>query len=250
MLIILQWVFIIPSFSQQQYFNGNTEMKFSPAANHFVFQFAESEKHIRKDFLNRLGIEFDESSLALKYVKIKTSKDIDTLRKLKSSFVKSISKLYKFDSSAQEFTFFNNLLIQFKEETSQSEINSLISQYNLRNTEKELFQKETFLFSVNATPEDAVRIANEIYATGLVNYANPDITSFDAAESNDTYYSDQWNLFVAQKLPLLRYSNIIIIYCIPFLRKGRSPCGRDMQPTPRGVLFLDHEYMKKVKIFR
>ena len=48
MLIILQWIFTIPSFSQQQCFNVNTEMKFSPVSNNFSFQFAQPSLYLRK----------------------------------------------------------------------------------------------------------------------------------------------------------------------------------------------------------
>jgi hypothetical protein len=74
------------------------------------------------------------------------------------------------------------------------ERNKIISAYSLKNTGKEFFHNDTFLFNVNGTSEDAWRIANEIFSLGIVNYANPDVISFNPAETNDTFFSNQWPL--------------------------------------------------------
>ncbi len=89
----------------------------------------------------------------------------------------------------------NQIIVRLKQERDYAILQKSIEAYKIDDVKQNEFEKKTYLLSVNHSSEkDAMQIANELYETGLFEYAEPDLMLFIKYETNDTYFSDQWGL--------------------------------------------------------
>ncbi|NHZ87042.1 MAG: S8 family serine peptidase [Planctomycetia bacterium] len=184
------------SYSENYYYMQEGKVIINELPGKFVVQFNNVSNSDKEELLtnSNLNIKFNKSHLSRRYIQIESSASNNEVKALSTSAaIKTISKLYVSELSNVEFTYVNRLLVRFKKDISQGQIQSIISTYDLKIIERKWLGENTFLFE-NSNLENTLFIANEIFESGLVEYSNPDFISFNVSETNDAYYSSQWNL--------------------------------------------------------
>jgi hypothetical protein len=89
----------------------------------------------------------------------------------------------------------NQIIVRLKHRNDYSVLQKAIIPYDINNITRNEFDDNICLLKINYSSEkDAMQIANELYETGLFEYAEPDLLLFINYETNDTYFSDQWGL--------------------------------------------------------
>lgn len=113
---------------------------------------------------------------------------LDTLQNI-SQGLYEINQVYETDGGARLYLK-NSIVLQWSANTSQSEKNSLISQYGLEET------KSTRLYTVYSA--NIPLLASQlIYETGLVRYCHPNFLAEVELHDhipNDEYFGQQWHL--------------------------------------------------------
>lgn len=66
--------------------------------------------------------------------------------------------------------------------------------YNIVHVESCEFDERTYLITINPTQKNSMQIANELYETGLFEYAEPNLLHIIHLSTSDQYYSQQWAL--------------------------------------------------------
>lgn len=91
----------------------------------------------------------------------------------------------------------NNFIVKLKPSTSSLQLTNLLNKYNCTIDHPYKFDKSTFILSAGpANKYDGLTMANVFYESGIFEYAEPDLTIYDAIDAppNDPLYSLQWNL--------------------------------------------------------
>ena len=89
----------------------------------------------------------------------------------------------------------NQVIVRLKQGSDYSTLQKTLKAYKINNIKKSEFDNNTYLLSVDYSSEkDAMQIANELYETGLFDYSEPDLMLFIKYNTNDTYFSQQWNI--------------------------------------------------------
>lgn len=105
-----------------------------------------------------------------------------------------------FSSKALEYE--GNLLavsdefsVKLKPGTSRNEVDDLARRFGCAVFHRENFGDEIFFIRVAKTSDLGVlQLASLFYETGLFEFTSPEFYTFDAFQSQDAYYSQQWNL--------------------------------------------------------
>lgn len=89
----------------------------------------------------------------------------------------------------------NQIIVRLKQESDYAILQKSTEIYKVDSIWQDGFEKKTYLLGVNHSSEkNAMQIANELYETGLFEYAEPNLMLFIRYGTNDTYFSDQWGL--------------------------------------------------------
>ena len=89
----------------------------------------------------------------------------------------------------------NQIIVRLKDEDDVPILQKSIEAYKIDDVRQDEFENKTYLLKMNYSSEkDAMQIANELYETGLFEYAEPDLMLFIKYGTNDTYFPDQWGL--------------------------------------------------------
>jgi subtilisin family serine protease len=89
----------------------------------------------------------------------------------------------------------NQLIVKLKNKNDYTVLEKSIKPYDINKIVRTEFDSSTYLLSLNYSSEkNAMQIANELYETGLFDYAEPDLMLFINYETNDTYFPQQWAL--------------------------------------------------------
>ena len=89
----------------------------------------------------------------------------------------------------------DQIVVRLKQESDYPILQKSIESYKISNIKKDEFDNLTYLLNVDYSSEkDAMQIANELYETGLFEYAEPDLMLFIKYATNDTFFPLQWNL--------------------------------------------------------
>ena len=89
----------------------------------------------------------------------------------------------------------NQIIVRLKQEEDYAILQKNIGAYKINAVQQDEFEKKTYLLKMDYSSEkDAMQIANELYETGLFEYAEPNLMLFIKYGTNDTYFSDQWGL--------------------------------------------------------
>jgi len=134
--------------------------------------------------------------LKSKYMVVKgelTEVKVDELKN--DPVIASVKKLYKNDLDVSEFSITNEILVKLKTNVSEGQILNLIADLTPEVNKRNSFGQKTLLLKIKTLNEQNVfKAANKIFESGLVEFAHPNFITFDWIETNDTYYSNQWNL--------------------------------------------------------
>lgn len=85
--------------------------------------------------------------------------------------------------------------VKLKPGTSRNEVEDLARRFGCAVFHRENFGDEIFFIRVAKTSDLSVlQLASLFYETGLFEFTSPDFYTFDAFQSQDTYFSKQWNL--------------------------------------------------------
>jgi subtilisin family serine protease len=89
----------------------------------------------------------------------------------------------------------NQIIVRLKHGNDYPVLQKTIIPYDISHITRNEFDGNTCLLKINYSSEkDALQIANELYETGLFEYAEPDLLLFINYETNDIYFSNQWGL--------------------------------------------------------
>ncbi|MDR2066081.1 MAG: S8 family serine peptidase, partial [Prevotellaceae bacterium] len=89
----------------------------------------------------------------------------------------------------------NQVLIRLKSIQDYSLLINSITTYNIQSVKLYDFDERTYLLTIDkSSNKDAMQIANELYESGMFEYAEPNLIHFIKFETTDTYFSDQWAL--------------------------------------------------------
>jgi subtilisin family serine protease len=89
----------------------------------------------------------------------------------------------------------NKALIRLKSVQDYLLLVNSIATYSIQSVKLCDFDERTYLLTVDkSSNKDAMQIANELYETGMFEYAEPNLIHFIKFETNDTYFPEQWAL--------------------------------------------------------
>ena len=89
----------------------------------------------------------------------------------------------------------NQVLVRLKPETDYSLLLHSLIPYNVRDINPCKFDERTYSVTVNKNSEkSSMQVANELFETGLFDYAEPNLVHFLKLSTNDTYFLQQWGL--------------------------------------------------------
>jgi subtilisin family serine protease len=185
---------------ERYYYSSGKKIYFSSVPDHYVVNFKKGiSSDQKKAFFSNKKIFVDENLLQPENENIIVEITDHSRKEIKgfsaSPIVKLVTDLYHLPNSNKKFTITDYIVAKFYPNVSNSQINQLISDYQLSKIEKEWLGERVYLFSVNSSDENlTIEIANQIYQSELVEFSHPDFICFDVAQTNDDYYSIQWNL--------------------------------------------------------
>ncbi len=185
---------------EHYYYSSGKKIYFSSVPDHYVINFKKGiPSDQKKEFFSNKKIFVDENLLKPENENIIVEITDRSRKEIKgfsvSPIVKLVTNLYRVQDGDEKFTITDYIVVKFKSNVSNSQINQFISDYQLSKIEKEWLGERVYLFSVNSSDENStIKIANQIYESELVEFSHPDFFCFDVAKTNDEYYSSQWNL--------------------------------------------------------
>jgi subtilisin family serine protease len=178
------------------YYAFNEKIFLETVPNKFILRFTGSD--IAKTKLNALektGLLKardwkDERTVVVNFLKAATDKVIGELQE--ETDIVSVQPLYTLKGGNTEIAATDEILVRFKKNIDNDEIDRTIRIFNLQLKEKgELFYTFTVANSANT-----LAIANVIMESGVAEFSNPNfyrrIEMFQVP--NDTYFGYQWNL--------------------------------------------------------
>ena len=98
-----------------------------------------------------------------------------------------------FEDQPLELT--DEFIVKLNVTTSLYELQELLEKYNCEIVKASQFVENKFVISVSKNSSlNAMQMSNLFYETGFFEYTCPNFILINVFHSNDTYYSDQWNL--------------------------------------------------------
>lgn len=89
----------------------------------------------------------------------------------------------------------NQILVRIKQESDYSLLTQKVQSYHVKEIKPCDFDKKTYLITLSdVQKKNSLQVANELYETGLFDYAEPNIFHFVKRMTNDTHYQQQWAL--------------------------------------------------------
>lgn len=112
---------------------------------------------------------------------------------LKPAEIVSATPLMEYQGS--EFAITDEFVVKLKPETSYADLQKLAEENGCSIGKENEFVKGQYMLSVPTSSElNPMKMANRFYETGLFEFSEPNIIDFDAENSLDTFFQDQWGL--------------------------------------------------------
>lgn len=182
--------------AQNYYFADGREIPVYHQKDYYVLHFQKDVSRSRKlSFLSSNNLVYESETLNSEYIIVKTTKHIDNI--LKSADINEISRctrLYYSDSNIK-FTITDRIIFKTLNHVPVEKVLKMIKAYNPKLINKKWLEEDVFLVSIKSTSDSSMfSISNNIHKSGLVEFAHPEFLTYNWMETNDTYYSNQWNL--------------------------------------------------------
>lgn len=179
------------------YYTNGQKIYFTPIQHRYAIHFINSTPEEKQIFLSENKLLFDQKELISGCILVESTtlneKEVKGL--VNSPLVINVTNVYSAQGENTEFTISTRFIVKFKPNVSDAQISSMIKENHLIKIEKKWLGERTLLLSVNSTEENlALKKANYFHETGLVEFSHPDFITFNCLETNDTYYTSQWNL--------------------------------------------------------
>jgi hypothetical protein len=131
--------------------------------------------------------------------RVSTGYDVDTLlANLRSSpYIDYVTPTFEVTTGSVWYVY-DELLIAFREEVSQQEIDSIVDAFSLDIVLEPDSLQDSYLMRITASsPPDIFDIGNEIYESGLCYYSYPNRSGVDEFYwyPDDDYFYQQWPLY-------------------------------------------------------
>jgi hypothetical protein len=191
-------LFSFPAYTQGYYYYSGEKINISPQPNRYVIGFHEEVPFQEKiNFLEKNKLSYENWTVKSENIIIESTK-LDEKQIYDLAFfaiVKSVTRLYTLLSGDIDFTMTDQLIVKFNPDISESQISKLIKENSLKCIEKKWLGERVYLYSTSTMDENlTLKIANQIYESGMAEFSHPDFLTFNTTETNDSYYSSQWNL--------------------------------------------------------
>ncbi|MDR2968426.1 MAG: S8 family serine peptidase [Tannerellaceae bacterium] len=185
------------NFDEKVYLTQRTDqifLKFAPDATEEQFRaIAQSNRISQKVNVNKEPQFIKGSDFNTLTLEIPQSTDAFSPFKIRKEIV-SAEYLLEYEGQLSAIT--DEFLVKIKEGTSHAQLQKLAEKNGCTVSEREWFGGGVaFVISVSKSSDlNAIGMANLFYETGLFESAAPNFFHFNILSSNDTHYSDQWNL--------------------------------------------------------
>ena len=90
----------------------------------------------------------------------------------------------------------DEFIVRLRRLSDITRLEKLVERFGCEMSHREWFDPEVFFVRCKSCVENSmIHIANFFYETGLFEYTSPDFILFNATQSSDPYYTDQWNMY-------------------------------------------------------
>ena len=206
---ILCTVFSISLYAQQSnenyYYHQGEKIFLQQSTNKIFLKFAQSanKEQIRSLINSNRSLHLasntsiDDSYLDFAILEVKNEDDIlpsiVTESFKASQTIVSATPLFLYNDFLQGLT--DEFAIKLKPTTSYNQLQQLAEKNNCLIIEENQFVKNQFLISVFKNAKlNAMEMSRLFYETGFFEFSEPNFIVFNAFQSNDTYFSEQWPL--------------------------------------------------------
>lgn len=196
-LIILTLISSIISAQDYYYYYG-TKVNITRNLQKYVVNFKNDiSASYKLDILESKGSTILAESIESNNILVRNSKD--KLQQIDPSIVRRVYNTYRKTDNTKnhDFCFIikNKLVMKIM---NPSDTSTIESRYNLEKISKKWLGENIYVFSFknSADEQQVLTTANNIYESGLIEFAQPVFGMYnnELAGTNDSYYSSQWNL--------------------------------------------------------
>ncbi|MDR2962158.1 MAG: S8 family serine peptidase [Bacteroidales bacterium] len=139
----------------------------------------------------------EESTINFIILETKNEKDIPlfTTREtiITNPEIVSVAPIFKYNEISQGLT--DEFVVKLQEWTSYEQLQELVKEHDCSIKRENQFIKSQFIISVSKSSKlNAMQMANLFYQTDFFEFSEPNFIVFNAFNSNDTFFDQQWGL--------------------------------------------------------